>query len=508
MIRFSRWLVVACLFSMAGCMSTKAHKAHHPLKHLDHRIAKDIEAIINEVDPNVNVGIKIQSLHSGEVIFEKNASRHFVPGSTAKLITLASALHYLGPAFRFTTTLSTDSPVDTHGAIHNLYLEGSGDPSLMDNEIMALVDELRQVGVHQVLGNIYVDDQIFDDVQWGKGAMWDDRNRGFSAPVSGLNLNYNRLLIKTVPSQTGHQAYTVVKPWQSFVEVMPKTITKKGSAKNITVSVERGHKREQDWPKDPMDGLHLGDKVYIGGEIPSNAAPHYTSLAINDPAIFTGMFVKDQLHRFGIKFKGTVSRRAKPKQALTLASHESRSLAEALVDFTKISNNLGNDVLVKSIAAANGAKPATFAQGLKLINDFLKSEVGIDSNSLITADGSGLSRYNLVTPDHMVKLLSYAANHFHLAPEFIASLPIGGEDGLLSSRLTEEQIRKNVRAKTGSFTGVTCLAGYLTGMDGMRYAFAVMINGFIGPVSKYNRMTDKILSTLILDDQSGLANVK
>lgn len=507
MIRFSLWLIAASFLSLTGCMSTKASKPHS-LRHIDHRVAREIEAIINDVDPNVNVGIKIQALNSGETIFEKNASRHFVPGSTAKLITLASALHYLGPSFRFTTTLATDGPVDAHGAINNLYLQGSGDPSLMDNEIIALVDELRQMGIHHVSGNIYVDDQIFDDVQWGKGAMWDDRNRGFSAPTAGLNLNYNRLLIKTIPSQIGHQAYTVVKPWQSFVEVIPKTTTKKGSAKNITVSVERGHKREQDWPKDPMDGLHLGDKVFIGGETSINAGPHYTSLAINDPAIFTGMFVKDQLHRFGIKFKGSVTRRAMPAHALVLASHESRSLAEALVDFTKISNNLGNDVLVKSIAASKGAKPATFALGLKLINDFLKSEVGIEPGSMITADGSGLSRYNLVTPDQMVKLLTYAGNHFHLAPEFIASLPIGGEDGLLSSRLTEDQIRKNVRAKTGSFTGVTCLAGYLTGMDGMRYAFAVMINGFIGPVSKYNRMTDKILSTMIVDDQSELAKVK
>jgi serine-type D-Ala-D-Ala carboxypeptidase/endopeptidase (penicillin-binding protein 4) len=493
---------------MPGCSSTRGNKITHSAIG-NHHLAKQIESIIKDTDPDVNVGIKISSLHDGKVIFEKNSSRHFVPGSTVKLITLAAALHYLGPYFRFETTISTDKPIDAHGAVENLYIQGSGDPSLMDTDLIALVDELKQMGIKHVNGNIYIDDQIFDDVLWGKGAMWDDRNRGFSAPTAGLNLNYNRLLIKTLPSQVGQPAYTIKKPAASFVDVVGQTVTKtSGAGKQVSISVERNKKRESNWPNDPMDGLHLGDKVFITGHTSLNIGPHYSSLAINDPGIFTGIFIKDQLDRSGIKVKGKVSRLGKPANAVRLAIHESRSLAEALIDFTKISNNLGNDVLLKTIAANNGTKPATFTAGLKLVNNFLKSEVGLDPSSLITADGAGLSRYNLVTPDQMVKLLTYAGNHFHLAPEFISSLPIGGEDGLLRSRLTDDVIRKNVRAKTGSFTGVSCLAGYLTGMDGNRYAFAIMVNGFIGPTSKYARMQDQILSSMITDDQTELAKVK
>lgn len=500
--------ITVALTIPAGCASAPKQKSAKA-SIAGARIAQDIDAIIKNTDPDVNVGIKIASLDDGKIIYQKNATRHFVPGSTVKLITLAAALHYLGPYFRFHTTISTDKHIDAKGFVENLYIQGSGDPSLMDTDIISLVHELKQMGIHHVTGNIYIDDQIFDDVLWGKGAMWDDRNRGYSAPTAGLNLNYNRLLIKTVPSHVGKPAYTIVKPAASFVEVVGQAITKNGGAsKQLSVSVERDKKRESDWPKDPMDGLHRGDKVFITGQTTPNAGPHYTSLAINDPGIFTGVFMKDELARVGIKVKGTVHRMVKPANAVRLVSHESRSLAEALIDFTKISNNLGNDVLLKAMAANNGAKPASFSEGLRLVNEFLKTEVGIDPKSLITADGAGLSRYNLVTPDQMVKLLSYAANHFHLAPEFIAALPIGGEDGLLRSRLTSEQLRKNVRAKTGSFTGVSCLAGYLTGMDNRRYAFTIMFNNFIGPTSKYASIQDQILATMIVDDQTQVAKVK
>lgn len=500
-------MITLCCIMDAGCVSKRNGQYSAKADIQKNILSREIEDIIKGIDPNVNIGVKITSLASGEVIFEKNSKRHFVPASTNKLFTLAAALHYLGPSFRFNTTILTDGMIDHGGSINNLYIQGSGDPSLMDHEVIALVYELKQMGIKHITGNVYVDDKIFDDVYWGRGTMWDDRDRGFAAPVSGLNLNYNRLLIKTMSSRSINQfAHSIIKPATSFVDIVPKALSKSdGGQRSLSLLIERGNEQKV-WPSATNDGLHFGDKIIVNGQTTKSAAPQYHLLAVNDPGMLVGTFLKDQLRHLGITVKGQVLRKATPADAIRLTNHESRSLAEALIDFTKISNNVANDALIKTIAANAGIKPATSSAGLKLVSEFLAKEVGIEPNSLITADGSGLSRYNLVTPEQMVKLLVYAANDFYMGPEFMAALPIGGEDGSLSKRLTADHQRGNVRAKTGTMSGLNSLVGYVTG--NRRYAFAIMINGFIGSLSKYSRMQDQILTSIMADDQTQLAKVK
>lgn len=467
----------------------------------------DIESIIDAVDKDINIGVKIVSLHDNKVVFSKNADRHFIPASTTKLITVAAALYYLGPSFRFNTKIFSDKHIDKEGHINNLYIEGSGDPGLMDSDVISLVHELKQMGLKSIDQDIIIDDSIFDDVLWGTGAMWDDRNRGFSAPVSGLNMNFNRLLIKIIPSYQGHLSHVIISPFSEFIAVNGHVLTQKGSSKNISLDVKRHHKHQYNWPKDPKDGLYKGDKILLKGHLGQDAKPHYTSLAINDPGIFIGHFIAEQLKNAHIHFSGQIKRQIRPNKTVELTNHLSLPLAQYLIDFTKISNNLANDVLIKAIAAKHNIKPASFNSGLKLVRDFLKTEVNIDSDSLIAVDGAGLSRYNLITPNQLINLLLYAHNHFHFGPEYIASLAIGGEDGLLINRFTNDDLRKNIRAKTGTVTGISCLAGYFMGKDRHRYAFAIMINNFIGPVSKYTKLQDQILSSMILPDPS-LAKAK
>ena len=194
---------------------------------------------------------------------------------------------------------------------------------------------------------------------------------------------------------------------------------------------------------------------------------------------------------------------------MKLAQHDSRSLAEALIDFTKISNNVAHDTLVKAISAEGGTKPATANDGLKRIGEFLQSEVGIDASRIVTADGAGLSRYSLVTPQQMVKLLDYSANHFHMGAEFMAALSFGGEDGLLRSRLNDNLVKGNIRAKSGTMTGLSNLAGFLTDQYGDRYAFAIMINGFVGSTAPYVNLQDQILTRLLVAEKDvAVAKVK
>ncbi len=462
-------------------------------------IAEAIERVINSTDPDVNIGVKITSLSNNETIFEKNPQRLFMPASTIKLLTLASALHYLGPSFRFETKVLTDAFDAEKKSVQNLYLKGSGDPSLMDYDLANLALELKQMGIKKINGQVFIDDQIFDDVLWARGVMWDDRNAGYSAPVSGLNMNHNRIQIKTVPAHKASlRAHAIVTPALSLFQVKSEATTKANNAgRLLSLSIEHADHRKEEWPSENKEGLKAGDKITVNGQTPLNADPYYSLLAVNDPSMMAGTYFKEQLEHLGIEISGKVSRAATPTAALLLATFQSRSLSEALIDFTKISNNVANDSLVKAIAAVNGVKPASAAAGLKLMNDFLASEVGIPSNALVAADGAGVSRYSLMSPDHMVKLLTYAANRFNLSPEFMAALPIGGMDGSLGRRMKNDAQKGNVRAKTGTMTGISCMSGYFTNELGHRFAFSIMINGFVGSSQKYTKMQDDILATFV-----------
>ncbi len=462
-------------------------------------IATTIENLINNADPHVNIGVKITAVANNETIFEKNPHRLFMPASTIKLVTLAAALHYLGPYKRFETKVFTDEFDSKTKTVKNIYLKGSGDPSLMDYDLANLALELKQMGIKKVNGEIYFDDTIFDDMLWVRGAMWDDRVKGFSAPVSGLNLNYNRVDIKIVPAyEVAHPAHVLVRPSLSLFKIKAEAITKEANfGRLLTLSFEHPDQRKEEWPSDNLEGLKPGDTIVVSGQTPLNAGPYYSSIAVHNPSLMAASYFKEQLIAMGIKVSGALSRAATPEKALLLATFLSRPLSEALIDFTKISNNVANDSLIKAIAAADGVKPATASAGLKLVNDFLAKEVGIASGTLVTADGAGVSRYSLMSPDQLIRVLNYAAHRFTLSPEFMSALPIAGHDGLLSWRMRNHYQKANVRAKTGSMTGISCLAGYFVDEAGERFAFSIMINGFAGNSQKYTKLQDDILAVMM-----------
>jgi D-alanyl-D-alanine carboxypeptidase/D-alanyl-D-alanine-endopeptidase (penicillin-binding protein 4) len=500
-------MTLIALLLLTNCSSTKNINSQHS-KITPLSVPAQIKELINATDPNLNVGIKIVSLHDNRVLYEQNSHRHFIPGSTIKLVTIAAALYYLGPNYRFTTNILTDNINHKTGEIKNIYLKGSGDPSLMEHDLANLARELKQQKITHITGDIFIDSSIFDDVLLTRGAMWDDRKHGYAAPVSGINLNYNRIVIKTIPAHQPHfLAHAIARPATNFIKVISRAETKNEKiTNNLKVSVKR-NKDEKPWAE-VTDSLDAGDHVYINGEISKNSSPSYSLLAIKDPALLAATILKEQLLLLGIKFTGKITQKSTPEQALVLASHQSRALSEALIDWTKISNNVAIDSIVKTIAANAQEKPATFAGGLKLINDFLTHEVKIAAGSLINADGSGVSRYNLMTPDHMVKILTYAANRFNMGPEFMAAMPLAGEGTLSSRTKAGLGLEGNLRAKTGSLSGINALAGYFMGDHGKRFAFAIMMNGFVGQTAKYTELQNKILSTLLPAPESQVASSK
>ena len=220
------------------------------------------------------------------------------------------------------------------------------------------------------------------------------------------------------------------------------------------------------------------------------------TISIDDPAFYTGFRFKEMLNHHSISFSGEVLLDTVPDGAIELAEVESEPLYISLIKLLKNSHNLTGELLVKKMGAVTDTLPGTWENGMRAIKTFINDEVGIDTSSLVLVDGSGLSRYNLLSPAQIVDLLVHVYNDFKIFPEFLSLLAIGGADGSLEKRMFTEELYLKTRAKTGSLNGVSSLSGYTVTSDNDIVAFSIMMNGFVGNHTVYRELQDKIVSAI------------
>lgn len=154
----------------------------------------------------------------------------------------------------------------------------------------------------------------------------------------------------------------------------------------------------------------------------------------------------------------------------------SHSIDEVLTQMMKESDNLFAEATYYQVAAASGRRPATAKEAREAERN-LFDRLGIESSRYRLADGSGLSLYNYLTAEAQVALLRYAWLRRDIYDHLLPALPIAGVDGTLKKRMTGTAAEGNVRAKTGTVTGVSALSGYLTAPNGHRMAFCIINQG-------------------------------
>ena len=183
------------------------------------------------------------------------------------------------------------------------------------------------------------------------------------------------------------------------------------------------------------------------------------------------MLDKDSIFVDGPSTTGTL-----PKSALLLCSR-SHPLVDVLEPMMKNSDNLYAESMFYQLGAATGASPAKASHGRQMILKTLKN-AGVTGQYKI-ADGSGLSLYNYVTPELLAKLLIYAYRKSGIIRYLYVSLPIAGEDGTLKKRMKDSPAHLNVRAKTGTVTGVSSLAGYALASNNHMLVFSIINQGIM-----------------------------
>ena len=200
------------------------------------------------------------------------------------------------------------------------------------------------------------------------------------------------------------------------------------------------------------------------------------------------------LAKAGIKRKRSSIRQQQvpaDTKSIYCATH---TIDEALDPILKNSQNIFAECLFYQLAAYSGQKKAGRKQAAKLIYDLIEG-LGLEADQYQIADGSGLSLYNYVSPELLVRFLNYAFSKPEIYSHLYPALPIAGVDGTLSKRMQDTPAYDNVRAKTGTVEGISTLAGYLTAHNGHVLSFCIMNQGV-----NYGRMgrdfQDEVCSAL------------
>ena len=204
--------------------------------------------------------------------------------------------------------------------------------------------------------------------------------------------------------------------------------------------------------------------------------PQLSPLLVERKDEFMTVFA-NKLRDAGIVVDATITTAPYSKEALMLCLR-SHQLKDILMPMMKESDNLYAEALFFQIAASQTARPAKASHARQLVKQEL-SKAGVTGIPYRIADGSGLSLYNYITPELMTKLLIYAYRNTKIFMQLYPTLPVSGQDGTLKKRMTGPTTNGRVKAKTGTVTGISSLAGYLTAANNHVLAFCIFNQGVL-----------------------------
>ncbi|MEG4557593.1 D-alanyl-D-alanine carboxypeptidase/D-alanyl-D-alanine-endopeptidase [Microcoleus sp. F6_B6] len=440
-------------------------------------LGAQVDAIANRPEfSRSRWGILIQPLSSTATLYSRDAQKYFIPASNAKLLTTAAALQKLGTDFRIKTSVYS-------GENGSLYVAGRGDPSIAEPQLKSLAQQLKQRGISQV-NQLIGDDSYFQGTAVNPNWEWEDAQAGYGAPVNSLIFNQNAIDLLLSPQAIGQPLkVTFAEPklanqWQ----LQNNSVT---VAENESEFIEIG--REFDRPI-----IRVSGQLKVGGE------PESAYVAVVNPANNFLQYFQQVLAAEGIPVKQALVASASRNLNQELATVESPPLAELVKETNRESNNLYAEVLLRLLGKVTGEMPVpqedTGESGLKELKTAL-TQLGVNPNSYRLADGSGLSRHNLISPEALVQTLRFMANS-PAASIYRQSLPIAGESGTLKNRFNITPNRVNLQAKTGTMSGVSALSGYIEVPNYEPLVFSIIVNQSDLSTAKMRSATDEIVLLL------------
>lgn len=439
------------------------------------------------------VGVFVRDLADERVVVEHDSDRGFMTASNMKLVSTAVALATLGAGFRFRTTLVATGPLRDGVLDGDLVLVGSGDPSFGARQegddpravLARLVEStVRDHGLRRVRGNVLGDDDCQPDEVMGDGWSWNYEGEDYAAETSGLCFAENCVRITLLPSAPGSAPRVVLSPPSECFETLVEALCVDGKDQ-----VSPFVRRER-----------ASNRLRIGGRLAADARPWSERLAVSNPTAVAAVVLREVLRAHGVEVAGrALDRDLQPERPerygdeTILAVHESPPLREILVTLGKVSQNLYAEQVIRAAAPGDRGMRAAAAHAKELLKRF-----GVDPRGMRIADGSGLSRLNLVRPRQLGELLT-GVWRSEFRADFVRTLPIAGVDGTLASRFRGGPAERRVIAKTGNISAVTALSGYVLRAqdDAPPLVFVVLLNDFTCSTDDAKAALDRFVEALV-----------
>lgn len=473
-------LFIALTFILHGCVHNATSQKEKNTQN-NSSIQLRIDSLLNnKLLKEALVGIKIENLTKNETVYELNSEKLFRPASNLKLLTTAAALKLLATSFQFKTQVLADGNIINENLDGNLYLKGFGNPLLTFEDLDTLAQNISK-HIKIIAGDLVGDVSYFDQNYWGKGWMWDDEPEAFSAPISSLSINSNTIKIFITPgNKIGDPVKIKTEPQTDLIQISNVATT----SNNILppeLSVSRNWK-ERD------------NRIMVSGSMPIRSKEEYFSLSVWKPELFALNLFKERLEKYNVNILGKTYIDTVNEGKLFFQTE--CPLDSVIFKINKFSNNLAAENLLKTLGAELYGKPGSAEKGIAVIKGFI-STVGVDTTKVNFADGSGVSRYNLISPLSLTTLLRQIYYDKILFDRFYSSLPVAGVDGNLKNRFLDSNAKNNIYAKTGTASDAVALSGYIITAHNGTLAFSILINNFTGNSKPYRDIIDKICELLI-----------
>ncbi|WP_432418824.1 D-alanyl-D-alanine carboxypeptidase/D-alanyl-D-alanine endopeptidase [Cytobacillus spongiae] len=435
------------------------------------------------------VGISIRSADSGKILYDRFGDMRLEPASSLKLFTAAAAFSSLGEEYTFSTELLSDGHTKGKQLTGNLYLKGKGDPTLLPTDFELLAKKLAETGVKEIHGSLIGDDTWYDDIRHSIDMPWSDEQMYYGAAVSAL----------TASPDQDYDAGTVIVEVSSGAEI--------GAAPNVLVFPRTSHLtiRNEATTISPeslkdlqIERDHGVNTVRISGTIPLNAKPEKEWIAVWDPSSYALNLFEQALANQGIVLTGKSKLGSAPDDGTLLEKRHSIPLKELVIPFLKLSNNGHGEILVKEMGKVDKGE-GSWEKGLEVMKEKLQ-QLGVNVETTILRDGSGISHVNAIPPNELTKLL-YVVQNQPWFSSYFAALPVAGVTdkrigGTLRYRLTEKEIAGTIHAKTGTLSTVSTISGYLQSKNGEKLIFCIMMNQLLDE-DKGKDFEDQLLRLLV-----------
>lgn len=395
----------------------------------------------SDISSSALISVSFKDISNGKKVFDYNSNAPMTPASIQKIITLLPSVDTLGKDYEFKTQLYKNKD-------NNLYLKLGADPYLTYADLKSMIKCLANYKIYSTKA-FYIDDTILDSNEWGEGWQWDDDLNPLIPKFGSYNLDKNLLTINIIPTQKGAPAdisTEVFYPTAFINNVITGDVT--------DVKLERKNYISPDVIN--ADGIVSKDLT--------------VQIPINYPRRYFILRLEDILRKQKVSYYGDFNKLQLPANTYLVAEAK-HPLSTAMDDILKRSNNMVAETVFKTAGGKYAKTTGTNKASLDMLNDYYK-KIGIKTDNIKIVDGSGVSKNNLLTTSFMTDVLVKTAKRKDFE-DFNSHLAKPGE-GTLTDRML--YFNDNLRAKTGTLTNISSIAGYLKAKSGKTYAFCIIIN--------------------------------